>query len=109
MTGCPAMLALFRLALLTMPSVLPAAEAPRSIVVILVDDQPHDAESCMGRPILKTLATDSPVKGGVRFANACATTSLCSPSRPSILIGLYAHSHRVVDNQSGMPDGLRRG
>ncbi len=46
-------------------------------------------------------------EGGVRFANACVTTSLCSPSRPSILTGLYAHTHGVVDNQSGMPEGLR--
>ncbi|MCR9294111.1 MAG: sulfatase [bacterium] len=84
-----------------------ADNAGRNIVFILVDDQRYDALSCMGHPFLKTPAADSLVEGGVRFANAFVTTSLCSPSRASILTGLYAHSHRVVDNQSGMPDDLR--
>jgi len=78
----------------------------RNVVFILVDDQRWDAMSCMGHPFLKTPAADALAKGGVRFENAYVTTSLCSPSRASILTGLYAHSHRVVDNQSGMPDGL---
>ena len=83
-----------------------AAERP-NILFILVDDQRHDALSCLGHPFLKTPAVDSLVKNGVRFANAYVTTSLCSPSRASILTGLYAHTHRVVDNQSGMSDSLR--
>ncbi|TVP96785.1 MAG: DUF4976 domain-containing protein [Planctomycetaceae bacterium] len=79
----------------------------RNILFILVDDQRWDALGCLGHPFLKTPAADSLAAGGVRFANAYVTTSLCSPSRASILTGLYAHTHRVVDNQSGMPDGLR--
>ena len=107
MTRRSAMFVLFCLAFWTVPLVLPAAETPRNIIFILVDDQRHDALSCMGHPFLKTPAADSLVRGGVRFANAYVTTSLCSPSRASILTGLYAHTHRVVDNQSGMPEGLR--
>lgn len=84
-----------------------AAEERRNILFILVDDQRWDALSCMGHPILKTPAADSLAANGVRFANAFVTTSLCSPSRASILTGLYAHSHRVVDNQSGMSEKLR--
>jgi len=79
---------------------------PRNIVFILVDDQRYDAMSCLDHPFLETPAADSLVEGGARFANAYVTTSLCSPSRASILTGLYAHTHRVVDNQSGMPEGL---
>jgi N-acetylglucosamine-6-sulfatase len=40
---------------------------------------------------------------GVRFANMFCTTSLCSPSRASILTGLYAHSHGVRDNFTELP------
>mgnify|MGYP002062749150 CR=1 FL=1 len=35
---------------------------------------------------------------GVYFRNAMVTTSLCSPSRASILTGMYMHHHGVVDN-----------
>ena len=84
-----------------------AAEKKRNILFILVDDQRWDALSCLGHSFLKTPAADSLAANGVRFANAFVTTSLCSPSRASILTGLYAHTHRVVDNQSGMSDTLR--
>lgn len=79
---------------------------PRNIVFILVDDQRYDALSCMDHPFLKTPAADSIAKRGVMFRNAYVTTSLCSPSRASILTGLYAHSHRVVDNRTGVSPDL---
>ena len=33
------------------------------------------------------------------------TTFLCSPSRASILTGLYTFRHRVIDNQRPVPEG----
>lgn len=33
-----------------------------------------------------------------QFANAFATTPLCSPSRASILTGMYAHTNGIIDN-----------
>ncbi len=38
---------------------------------------------------------------GVQFDRAFVTTSLCSPSRATMLSGLYAHTHGVLTNQSG--------
>ena len=43
---------------------------------------------------------------GVYFRNAFCTTSLCSPSRASILGGLYAHSHGVSNNFTEYPVNL---
>ena len=42
---------------------------------------------------------------GVHFKNAFVTTALCSPSRASILTGLYSHRHRIVDNNTPIPRG----
>ncbi len=79
---------------------------PRNIVFILVDDQRFDALSCMGHPFLKTPAADSIARNGVMFRKAYVTTSLCSPSRASFLTGLYAHTHRVVDNRTPVSPDL---
>lgn len=79
---------------------------PRNIIFILVDDQRYDAISALGHPFLQTPGADSLIENGVHFKNAYVTTSLCSPSRASMLTGLYAHSHRIVDNSTPVADDL---
>jgi N-acetylglucosamine-6-sulfatase len=75
-----------------------AAAGPPSVVVILVDDLRWDDLGIAGHPFVETPAIDRMAREGVRFQNAFATTPLCSPSRASILTGLYAHTHGIVDN-----------
>ena len=78
-----------------------------NIVYILLDDQRYDAMGFLkGQDFLETPNMDSIAKNGTYLPNAFVTTSLCSPSRASILTGQYAHRHRVVDNDSPLPDGL---
>jgi N-acetylglucosamine-6-sulfatase len=91
--------------LLGFPAHLVAAERP-NIVLILTDDQRWDAMSCAGHPWLKTPHIDRLARHGVWFQNAFVTTSLCSPSRASILTGQYAHRHRVIDNYHPVPSEL---
>ncbi|HOJ75226.1 MAG TPA: sulfatase [Phycisphaerae bacterium] len=71
-----------------------------NFVFILVDDLRYDALSCTGSRIVKTPQIDRIASAGVRFTNAFATTSLCSPSRASFLTGMYAHAHGVRDNDT---------
>src|SRR6185369_6153041 len=78
---------------------------PRNIVFILVDDLRYDAMGFMNHPFLQTPNIDSLAKNGVHLRNAFVTTSLCSPSRASILTGLYAHRHHVVDNNNPVQKG----
>ena len=78
----------------------------RNIIFILTDDHRFDAMGFMGHPFLETPHMDSLAKGGAHFTNAFVTTSLCSPSRASILTGRYAHNHGVVDNYNPLPKGL---
>ncbi|MBX3279407.1 MAG: sulfatase [Acidobacteria bacterium] len=81
------------------------ARKPRNIVFILADDHRYDALGFLGHPFLETPHLDAMARRGVHFPNAFVTTSLCSPSRASILTGLYAHRHRVVDNNNPVPPG----
>ena len=78
---------------------------PRNVVFILSDDHRYDAMSFMGHPLAKTPHMDAMAKNGVHLKNAFVTTSLCSPSRASILTGLYTFRHRVIDNQRAVPEG----
>lgn len=80
---------------------------PRNVVFILSDDHRYDAMGFMGHQFLKTPAMDKMAKEGVHLKNAFVTTSLCSPSRASILTGLYTHKHRVIDNNRLVPKGTR--
>jgi N-acetylglucosamine-6-sulfatase len=78
---------------------------PRNVVFILSDDHRYDAMSFMGHPFAKTPYMDALATSGVHLKNAFVTTSLCSPSRASILTGLYTFRHRVIDNQRAVPEG----
>ncbi|OQC20266.1 MAG: Arylsulfatase [Verrucomicrobia bacterium ADurb.Bin070] len=84
------------------------AEARRpNVLFILTDDQRWDALSLAGNRHLKTPNIDRIGREGVYFRNAFCTTALCSPSRASILSGLYAHRHGVIDNFTEYPQGFR--
>ncbi len=76
-----------------------------NIVFILTDDHRYDAMGFAGHPFLETPHLDSLAANGVHLKNAFVTTSLCSPSRASILTGLYTHKHRVIDNNRLVPEG----
>jgi hypothetical protein len=67
---------------------------PRNVVFILIDDHRYDAMGFLkGQPWLVTPVLDSLARDGVHSKNAFVTTALCSPSRASILTGVYAHRH----------------
>ncbi|MCC9601814.1 sulfatase [Stieleria sp. JC731] len=83
-----------------------AAQAKPNIVVMLCDDIRFDALSCAGHPHLKTPNIDKLASEGIYFENMFCTTSLCSPSRATILSGLYAHAHGVTNNFTEYPRDL---
>jgi len=80
--------------------------APRNIVFILVDDMRYDVMGFLGHPFIETPNIDSLARNGAYLQNAVVTTSLCSPSRASMLTGLYAHNHGVIDNNHPVRDDL---
>ncbi|KPK38170.1 MAG: acetylglucosamine-6-sulfatase [Phycisphaerae bacterium SG8_4] len=78
-----------------------------NVILVLTDDHRFDAMGFVGHPFLETPHMDRMAREGVHLANAFVTTSLCSPSRASILTGQYAHNHGVVDNYNPVPESLR--
>jgi N-acetylglucosamine-6-sulfatase len=86
---------------------LPGTEKPKNVIFILSDDHRYDFMGFTGKvPWLKTPAMDKMAMEGAHIQNAFVTTSLCSPSRASILTGMFSHKHSVVDNQAPVPDNL---
>lgn len=84
----------------------PAPGRP-NVLFFLLDDIRWDAVGYAGHRALKTPHIDRIANEGVNFRNAFATTSLCSPSRASLLSGLYAHRHGVTNNFTEFPASLR--
>lgn len=86
-----------------------AAGTPRNIIFILSDDHRYDYLGFMPEApkYLETPHLDRLAREGAHLRNAFVSTSLCSPSRASILTGQYMHHHRVVDNQRPEPDSIR--
>lgn len=87
------------------PTARAQSSAP-NVLLVLCDDIRWNALSCMGHPHLKTPHIDRLAAEGLLFENTFCTTSLCSPSRASILSGLYAHAHGVTNNFTEYPDDM---
>src|SRR5688572_16814673 len=77
-----------------------------NVLFILTDDQRWDCIGLAAGSNVRTPQIDRLGREGVYFRNAFCTTSLCSPSRASILSGLYAHTHGVMNNFTEYPESM---
>lgn len=82
---------IFLLIIITIPSIICAAEKP-NIVLIIADDLNWDDIGTYGHPNVQTPHLDNMAREGMRFDAAYLTASSCSPSRASILTGRYPHN-----------------
>ncbi|CDO38335.1 sulfatase [Novosphingobium sp. KN65.2] len=97
------------------PAQTPVAESARSVpqaehqqmnmIFVLVDDLRFDAMGFL-TPGLQTPNIDYLARNGTYFPNAVVTSSLCSPSRATILTGETARNHGVIDNSNSSEKGL---
>jgi N-acetylglucosamine-6-sulfatase len=87
------------------PSHVPnRADDPRpNIVLLLTDDQSIDTLPAASDPSMPYLQQQwlDPAGHWTTFPNAFLNTSLCCPSRSTILTGRYAFHTRVVNNETG--------
>ena len=78
---------------------------PTNMIFVLVDDLRFDGMGFLQEG-LKTPNIDRLASGGTYFRNAMVTSSLCSPSRATILTGMTTRNHGVVDNNNSTEAGL---
>lgn len=85
-----------------------SGKKPKNVIFILSDDHRYDFMGFLNKPkFLETPNMDRLAHEGAYVKYANVSTSLCSPSRASILTGQYAHRHGVVDNNTRVPPGTR--
>ena len=98
-------LLLFPLLLLLLSTVVSAAPPKPNILLIYADDIGYGDFGCYGATKVKTPHVDGLSAGGLRFTDAHAVASVCTPSRYSLLTGKYAFRKAGTGIASGV-EGL---
>lgn len=98
-------MAISRRSFLAAPAVLRGATRP-NVVLLLTDQQTHDALSCAGNRWVRTPAMDSIAARGTRYQSTYCTYPVCSPSRSSIFSGVMPHETGVLTNGKAIRQGL---
>lgn len=75
----------------------------RNILFILTDQLRHDSISAFGNTKIQTPNLDRLAQSATVFERAYVTQPLCTPSRASILSGLYPHKHGCTTNAQHAP------
>ena len=87
-------------------SVTAGAERQPNVLVVISDQLHHQALGCSGNDVIQTPNIDRLASQGVRFENALCPTPFCSPTRASLMSGLFPHQHGIVKNLSSDSPGL---
>jgi len=90
-------IAAIALAVWAMPDLSPAAERP-NIIYILADDLGYGDLGCYGQQRIKTPAIDRMAAEGMKFTQHYAGSTVCAPSRCSLLTGLHQGHARIRGN-----------
>lgn len=77
-----------------------------NIVVFIADDAGLDF-GCYGNPSIQTPNIDKIARQGVRFQNAFLTSPQSSPSRTSMMTGMFAHTIGTEDLHSPLDEKTR--
>lgn len=75
------------------------------ILFIVSDQHRADCLGCCGNADVRTPALDSLAADGTVYEESYCTSPLCTPSRYSLLTGLYPHQHLGWSNVSTIPPG----
>jgi arylsulfatase A-like enzyme len=82
-----------------------SAPAAPNIILIIADDMEWDDAGCYGHPVVRTPNLDRLAAQGMRFTHGFMTASSCSPSRASLITGLYPHNTGAEELHWPVPAG----
>jgi arylsulfatase A-like enzyme len=88
-------------ALLTWPARIALAAERPNIVFIMADDLGYGDLGCYGQQRIETPHIDRLAAEGTRFTQVYAGSTVCAPSRCSLMTGLHNGHARIRDNVPG--------
>ena len=96
----PTPLSLFAAILIALPGIAAAAEKP-NVVFLLADDLGWTGLRCCGSDLYETPNLDELASSGMKFSNAHTACTVCSPTRASIMTGMYPARLKLTDFIAG--------
>jgi arylsulfatase A-like enzyme len=84
---------------------LPAATPPPNLIFILSDDLAQGDLGVYGQRLIRTPRLDRMAREGTRYTQAYSGTSVCAPSRASLLTGLHTGHAPIRGNWEIQPEG----
>jgi len=93
----------FLLSALAMSAI--AKDERPNIVLLLADDMGYGELGCYGQEVIRTPFLDSMASRGMRFTDFYAGSTVCSPSRASLMTGQHTGHTSIRGNQGLYPPG----
>lgn len=83
----------------------PAVAAPPNIIFVLSDDVAQGDLGCYGQKLIATPNLDRMAEQGTRYLSAYCGTTVCAPSRSSLITGLHSGHCPIRGNYEVPPEG----
>ncbi len=80
-----------------------SARRPKNVLLLMSDQHQHGCLRIDGHPVARTPNLDALARSSTRFDSAYCTNPVCTPSRASLLTGLYTHHHHSWNNSTPWP------
>lgn len=78
-----------------------------NIIFVLCDDLAQGDLGCYGQPKIQTPHLDRMAREGMRFTQAYCGTSVCAPSRASLMVGQHTGHSPIRGNREIQPEGQK--
>ncbi|MBM3933224.1 MAG: hypothetical protein FJ319_02810 [SAR202 cluster bacterium] len=78
-----------------------------NLLFIMTDQQRPDTMACYGNKVIRTPNLDALASGSLVFEHGYVTQPVCTPSRSSIMTGLYPHTNGCTSNETVLDAGIK--